>query len=198
MSAENQQPTEAIRIAAANLLTAYVTKNALDPSKISEVYNIMLQTISGTAPAVAAVVEAPRKEPFVPVKKSIFPDYLVCLEDGRKMKTLKRHLRTSFGLTPEEYRAKWDLPHDYPMVAPNYAEHRSQLAKQLGLGRKAGEIETVDEAASAPTPEATGKEVAIVAAKPTRQPRATATATAKVLKPGKKAQNQARNKTAAK
>ena len=75
--------------------------------------------------------------PAVPVKKSVFPDFIVCLEDGKKLKMLKRHLQTSYGMTPEDYRAKWGLPHDYPMVAPNYASTGS-LAKQIGLGREGG------------------------------------------------------------
>jgi predicted transcriptional regulator len=76
------------------------------------------------------------QKPAVPIKKSVTDDYIICLEDGRKFKSLKRHLRSSYDLTPEAYRAKWNLPHDYPMVAPNYAARRSTLAKQIGLGRK--------------------------------------------------------------
>ena len=74
--------------------------------------------------------------PAVPVKKSITPDYLICLDDGKRFKSLKRHLRKAFNMTPEQYRAKWDLPHDYPMVAPNYAKQRSELARTLGLGQR--------------------------------------------------------------
>jgi len=76
--------------------------------------------------------------PAVPVKKSVTPDYIVCLEDGKKLKMLKRHLNSSYGLTPDEYRAKWGLPADYPMVAPNYAKSRSEMAVKIGLGRRAG------------------------------------------------------------
>jgi len=79
------------------------------------------------------------QQPAVAIKKSVFPDYIVCLEDGKKLKMLKRHLKTSYNLTPEEYRKKWDLPASYPMVAPSYASHRSTLAKSIGLGRKLGE-----------------------------------------------------------
>ena len=75
-----------------------------------------------------------RPRPAVPVKKSVTPDYIVCLEDGKKLKMLKRHLKTAYNMTPEEYRARWDLPSDYPMVAPNYAKRRSELAKEIGLG----------------------------------------------------------------
>ena len=83
---------------------------------------------------VAATVGAISQEPAVPVKKSVMPDHIVCLEDGKKLKMLKRHLRTAYGLTPEQYREKWNLPADYPMVAPNYAKKRSSLARQIGLG----------------------------------------------------------------
>ena len=79
-----------------------------------------------------------RSDPAVPIKSSIKPDYVVCLEDGKKLKMLKRHLMTHYGMTPEDYRAKWGLPNDYPMVAPNYAEKRRQLAKAIGLGKKKG------------------------------------------------------------
>ena len=81
-------------------------------------------------------METEKPTPAVPVKKSITPDYLVCLEDGKKFKSLKRHLRTHYDMSPDEYRAKWNLPSDYPMVAPSYAEARSNLAKQMGLGQQ--------------------------------------------------------------
>ena len=81
-------------------------------------------------------VSAEKREPAVHPKKSVFPDYIVCLEDGKKLKMLKRHLKSAYGLTPEQYREKWDLPSNYPMVAPSYAERRSDLARQVGLGRK--------------------------------------------------------------
>jgi predicted transcriptional regulator len=100
------------------------------PALIKQVHSA-LATVG--APAVEPA-PAP-KEPAVPVKKSITADYLICLEDGRKFKSLKRHLRTKYDMTPEDYRAKWGLPKDYPMVAPNYAEARSNLAKQMGLGQ---------------------------------------------------------------
>jgi predicted transcriptional regulator len=83
-----------------------------------------------------AAVQEVRPQPAVPVKRSVFPSYVVCLEDGKKLKMLKRHLMTSYGMTPDQYRAKWDLPASYPMVAPDYAAQRSTLAKQIGLGRK--------------------------------------------------------------
>ena len=96
----------------------------------------------------------PTLTPAVPVKKSVFPDYIVCLEDGKKLKMLKRHLKTSYGMTPDEYRTKWGLPSDYPMVAPSYAAKRSTLAKKIGLGRKpaaaTAEVETDDETEACP------------------------------------------------
>lgn len=85
----------------------------------------------------SAPVPQERPQPAVPVKKSVTPDYIVCLEDGKKLKMLKRHLKTAYNMTPEEYRERWNLPADYPMVAPNYAKHRSSLAKKIGLGTKA-------------------------------------------------------------
>jgi predicted transcriptional regulator len=120
----------------ADIVCAYVSHNALSvtdlPSLIADVHAALVALQSGTVPE---VVEELR--PAVPVKKSISADYLVCLEDGKKFKSLKRHLRTHYNLSPEEYREKWGLPSDYPMVAPNYSATRSRLAKDNGLGRKA-------------------------------------------------------------
>jgi len=99
------------------------------PQLIQDVYKTLVSV--GTA---AAAPERPR--PAVAVKKSVFPDYIVCLEDGKKLKMLKRHLKTAYNMTPEEYRERWGLAPDYPMVAPNYAKHRSTLAKKIGLGTK--------------------------------------------------------------
>lgn len=118
----------------ADIVSAYVGNNTVAandlPSLISNIHSALSQVSTG---AVEAVPEP--KEPAVPVRKSISPDYLICLEDGRKFKSLKRHLRTKYDMSPEEYRAKWNLPKDYPMVAPNYAKARSDLAKQMGLGQ---------------------------------------------------------------
>ncbi|MDT7950092.1 MAG: MucR family transcriptional regulator [Acetobacteraceae bacterium] len=119
----------------ARIVSAHVSKNpvAVDalPGLIQAVYR-SLSTAGEVEPA-----PTPTHTPAVPIKKSVFPDYIVCLEDGKKLKMLKRHLQTSYGLSPDAYRAKWGLPRDYPMVAPNYAATRSGLAKQIGLGRKA-------------------------------------------------------------
>jgi predicted transcriptional regulator len=120
---------------AADIVSAYVSNNSVPsselPALIHEVHNALLRVNTGAAPV---VVEA--LKPAVPAKKSITNDYIVCLEDGKKFKSLKRHLRTQYNMSPEEYREKWGLPADYPMVAPNYAKARSQLAKQMGLGQQ--------------------------------------------------------------
>ena len=119
----------------ADIVSAYVSNNAVAsadlPTLISDVYSALQRT------EVEAVEPEPEPlKPAVPVKKSINPDYIICLEDGKKFKSLKRHLRTHYNLTPEEYRDKWNLPSDYPMVAPNYAAARSELAKKMGLGQQ--------------------------------------------------------------
>jgi len=120
---------------AADIVSAFVSNNAVSagdlPALISEVHSALLRTVTGV---VEVPVEAPK--PAVPVKKSVTPDFIVCLEDGKKFKSLKRHLRTQYNMTPEQYREKWGLPADYPMVPPNYAEARSKLAKQMGLGQQ--------------------------------------------------------------
>ena len=118
----------------AEIVAAYVEKNAISvtdlPGLIQSVHKALVSVAGG-----GEAVEAPPKEPAVPVRRSITPEHLVCLEDGRKFKSLKRHLRTKYNLSPEDYRAKWGLAKDYPMVAPNYAKARSELAKQMGLGQ---------------------------------------------------------------
>ncbi len=118
----------------ADIVSAFVGANTLSqselPSLIQAVHRALL-SVSGEA----EVAEAAPQEPAVSVKRSITPEFLICLEDGRKFKSLKRHLRTKYNMSPEDYRAKWGLPKDYPMVAPNYAKARSDLAKQMGLGQ---------------------------------------------------------------
>lgn len=120
---------------AADIVSAYVSNNTLPandlPSLILDVYGALTRTIDTPI----EVEEEPQK-PAVSVRRSITPDYLVCLEDGKQFKSLKRHLRTHYDLSPEEYREKWGLPADYPMVAPNYAAARSALAKKMGLGQQ--------------------------------------------------------------
>ena len=118
----------------ADIVSAFVSNNSVPatdvPGLIQSVHRALSTVSSSDAPA-----EAAPREPAVPVKKSVNPDFIVCLEDGRKFKSLKRHLRTKYNMSPEEYRSKWGLPKDYPMVAPNYAKARSDLAKQMGLGQ---------------------------------------------------------------
>jgi predicted transcriptional regulator len=120
---------------AADIVSAYVSNNSVPaadlPALINDVYNALIRVGSGVP---VGPSEPPK--PAVAVKRSVTSDYIVCLEDGKKFKSLKRHLRTQYGLSPEEYREKWGLPADYPMVAPNYAKARSNLAKQMGLGQQ--------------------------------------------------------------
>ena len=120
----------------ANIVSAYVRNNSVSsaeiPALISQVYLALMRVSSGAAGAGPA---EPLK-PAISIKRSITPAYLVCLEDGKKFKSLKRHLGTQYQMTPDQYRAKWNLPADYPMVAPDYAAARSQLAKQMGLGQQ--------------------------------------------------------------
>lgn len=119
----------------AEIVSAHASNNKVAPSELTEVIKDVFGTLSELGES-GVPAEAPT--PAVPVKKSITPDHIVCLEDGKKLKMLKRHLNTAYGMTPEQYRARWGLPADYPMVAPNYAKRRSTLAKKIGLGRKAG------------------------------------------------------------
>jgi predicted transcriptional regulator len=116
----------------ANLVCSYVSRNQVPMSELPGFIAVIHAALSGTAAGHA--VEAERK-PAVTVKKSIGDDYIICLEDGKKLTMLKRYLRSQYNMSPEEYRKKWDLPHDYPMVAPAYARLRSQFAKKIGLGR---------------------------------------------------------------
>ncbi|HTR16813.1 MAG TPA: MucR family transcriptional regulator [Acetobacteraceae bacterium] len=117
----------------AQIVSAHVSNNSVStdalPSLIQEVY----KTLAGVG---KEPVQSDKPQPAVPVKRSVFPDHIVCLEDGKKLKMLKRHLKTAYNMTPEQYRERWGLPPDYPMVAPNYARHRSSLAKKIGLGTK--------------------------------------------------------------
>src|SRR5690554_4767642 len=131
---EQPKPSELLSLTS-NIVAAHVSNNAVAPSDvpglIREVYEMLAQVGS------PAEKQEERPVPAVPIKKSIHPDYLICLEDGKKLKMLKRHLKTAYDMTPDEYRERWGLSADYPMVAPNYARQRSQLAKEIGLGRQA-------------------------------------------------------------
>ena len=115
------------------IVAAHVANNSVPVSELPQLIHEVYRTLAsvGTVPAVPE-----RPQPAVPVKKSVTPDYIICLEDGKKLKMLKRHLKTAYDMTPEDYRERWGLPTDYPMVAPNYALHRSSLAKKIGLGTK--------------------------------------------------------------
>ena len=117
-----------------DIVSAYVSHNELPGSQIPDVIRSVYATLNGQS-AGGSTPQTPLK-PAVSIRRSVAPDYIICLEDGKKLKMLKRHLKTSYGLTPDEYRERWGLPMDYPMVAPNYAAQRSALAKKIGLGTK--------------------------------------------------------------
>jgi predicted transcriptional regulator len=115
------------------IVSAHASNNIVAPGDLSQ----LIQDVFKTLAEVGSAQDAPEKpRPAVAIKKSIFPDYIICLEDGKKLKMLKRHLKTAYDLSPDDYRKRWGLPADYPMVAPNYAKHRSALAKKIGLGTK--------------------------------------------------------------
>lgn len=123
---------------AVDVVAAYLSNNQVASSQIPEVIQSVYTSLNEIDVGTTESRPEPQK-PAVPIRKSVTPDYIYCLEDGKKLKMLKRHLQTTYGMSPEEYRAKWGLPADYPMVAPNYAKQRSEFAKKIGLGRKAGE-----------------------------------------------------------
>jgi predicted transcriptional regulator len=129
---------EALITLTSDIVAAHVSNNDVDvadlPSLITNVYTALANL------GEKVEVEEPKPQPAVAIRNSIKPDYIVCLEDGKKLKMLKRYLRTNYDMTPEEYRARWGLAADYPMVAPNYAEKRRELAKKIGLGRKPGTV----------------------------------------------------------
>ena len=141
---EHQTTPTTIELAA-EIVSAFVSNNPVPaaqlPALISNIHNALTKVASGSVQP--PVAEEP-KAPAVPIKRSVQPDYIVCLEDGKRFKSLKRHLRTVYDLTPDQYRAKWGLPADYPMVAPNYAAARSEMAKSMGLGAR--RTAAVDEA----------------------------------------------------
>jgi predicted transcriptional regulator len=139
----------------AQIVSAHVSHNAIP----SDALPGLIQSVFRTLSAVGVDSPVPDKpQPAVPIKRSVFPDHIVCLEDGKKLKMLKRHLQTSYQMTPEQYRERWGLPNDYPMVAPNYAERRSTLAKKIGLGRKRAVIEPeAPPVAPPPPPAKTGR-----------------------------------------
>ncbi|GGD55632.1 MucR family transcriptional regulator [Croceicoccus mobilis] len=119
-----------------DIVAAHVSNNSVDVADVPTLITNVYSALSGLGET--AVEEETPPEPAVSIRSSVKPDYIVCLEDGKKLKMLKRHLMTHYNMTPEEYRQRWNLPADYPMVAPNYAEKRRELAKKIGLGRKPG------------------------------------------------------------
>ncbi len=129
----DERPQDLLLNLTAQIVAAHAGNNPIAgadmPVLIQQVY-VALSGLGGQPPV------PEQREPAVPIKRSVFPDYIVCLEDGKKLKMLKRHLQTAYNMTVDQYREKWGLPPNYPMVAPNYAEHRSSLAKKIGLGRK--------------------------------------------------------------
>ncbi len=141
-SAHDTGPASMLALTA-QIVAAYTRKNPMPGSDLPVLIDRVFQSLAGLATGAAAAPEA-ALTPAVPVKKSVFPDYIVCLEDGKKLKMLKRHLMTSYGLTPEAYRERWGLPSNYPMVAPSYADKRSTLAKSIGLGRKPGQVKAAE------------------------------------------------------
>ena len=131
---DNDLSESALLRLTAGIVSAYITKNALPAQQIPDVINTVFSSLTGLNSAQREAPAEPLK-PAVPVRKSVTPEYIICLEDGKKLKMLKRHLRSTYNMSPDEYRARWGLPADYPMVAPNYAAQRSEFAKKIGLGR---------------------------------------------------------------
>ena len=115
------------------IVSSYVSNNTMPAAEIPGVIEQVYKTLANVN--AESSLTADRPQPAVPIKKSVTPDYIICLEDGKKLKMLKRHLKTAYGMSPDDYRERWGLPSDYPMVAPNYAEQRSRLAKDIGLGK---------------------------------------------------------------
>src|SRR5215471_11018854 len=137
MSDKEPIPAEELLRMTTDVAAAYVSNNNLPSGQLPDVIRTIHESLAALSGGqVAAAAEPPT--PAVPIKKSITPDYIVCLEDGKKLKMLKRHLRSTYNMTPDEYRHRWGLPADYPMVAPNYAAQRSAFAKKIGLGRNPG------------------------------------------------------------
>ena len=130
---ENEQSSELLQHTS-TIVAAHVATNPIAVTDVPGLIATVHQALATLGPE----EPAPRPEPAVPIKQSVKPEYIVCLDDGKKLKMLKRHLRTAYDMSPDEYRERWGLPRDYPMVAPNYAKQRSELAKNIGLGRKPG------------------------------------------------------------
>ena len=131
----SERPSDDLLDLTAQIVSAHVSRNTVEVDDLPKVIQRVYSTLSGLGQEPAQ--EPEKLVPAVPIKKSVTPDYIVCLEDGKQLKMLKRHLKTAYNMTPEEYRERWGLSPEYPMVAPNYASQRSKLAKQIGLGTKA-------------------------------------------------------------
>ncbi|WP_131113857.1 MucR family transcriptional regulator [Lichenihabitans psoromatis] len=132
----NDQNNEDMITVTADIVSAFVSNNSVRAEDLSALIESVHQAIKSLSEHKTDVAVAPPPVPAVSIKKSVTDDYLICLEDGKRFKSLKRHLSTSYGMSPDDYRAKWGLPRDYPMVAPGYAASRSKLAKDMGLGKK--------------------------------------------------------------
>jgi predicted transcriptional regulator len=129
-------PTLDLSAHVAQIVSAYVANHKVEAAALPQIIRSVRTTLSALSTNALGAPAEDKPQPAVPVKRSVFPDFIICLEDGKKLKSLKRHLQTAFGLTPEQYRERWGLPPNYPMVAPNYSIQRSGLAKKAGLGRK--------------------------------------------------------------
>ena len=130
---QGEQRQELLRLTS-TIVGAHVSNNPVAATDVPGLIVTVHQTLATLGPE----EPAPKPNPAVPIKQSVTPDYIICLEDGKKQKMLKRHLKTAHGMSPDEYRERWGLPRDYPLVSPNYAKQRSALAKKIGLGRKPG------------------------------------------------------------
>jgi predicted transcriptional regulator len=131
----DEAPTKELLSLTSEIVAAHVSNNTIAVGDLPQLILQVYRSLSTIGTEVAPLPERP--VPAVPIKKSVTPEFIICLEDGKKLKMLKRHLKTSYDMSPEEYRERWGLPADYPMVAPNYAKQRSRLAKQIGLGTRA-------------------------------------------------------------
>ena len=132
--ADNGQDQAKLLRLGADITAAYLAHNRAQQDEVAQIVTSVIKALAGLGKP-AAVVEAERRKPAAPIGRSVQPDYIICLEDGKKLKMLKRYLASRYGLSPEEYRRRWGLPPDYPMVAPSYATRRSEFARQIGLGR---------------------------------------------------------------
>lgn len=135
MSETDKQSMKELLEYTTEIVAAHVSNNTVPVSDLSDLIHQVYRTLASVESTTSTAQERP--EPAVPIKKSVTNDYIICLEDGKKLKMLKRHLKTAYNMTPEEYRERWGLPPDYPMVAPSYAQQRSNLAKKIGLGTRA-------------------------------------------------------------